>query len=248
LNFTIGYVISEGGKPVVQMSSVLDYHSDVVTSWRLKLDEAQAQYLAAAASFKQLLDDDSPADATNRLALTQAREAETQALDEYRRMLAIFAELTLEGKLPAERLSTGRLVSIVDDDESIRESVECCLRSSGYRVRSFPSAQTFLDSDALPQTECLILDVRIPGMDGLALLRRLRAVGHRLPVIFISSHDSARNRQRAALDGAFHFFSKPFNSNDFIQAVCSALASCSKPEPEHPDRQSATDDLTRRPA
>jgi FixJ family two-component response regulator len=236
---------------MLQTSPTLDFRTDTVTGWRVKLDEAQTRYLTAAGLFRQLVEENCQSPATGRTSLTEAREAEAAALTEYRRVLGIFAALTLEGKMPVERLRTGQLVSIIDDDESVRDSVECCLHSFGYRVRLFRSAQAFLDSDALLQTDCLVLDVRIPGMGGLELQHRLRVAGHRLPVIFISSHDSARNRQRAALEGALHFFSKPFNPGDFVEAVRSALAIGSKTDSdiaELSDEQSPKSDLSRRSA
>ena len=80
------------------------------------------------------------------------------------------------------------LISIVDDDESVRESLEGLLRSVGFRVEAFALAADFLNSQALDATDCLILDVRMPGMSGPELQRKLIASQHSIPIVFITAH------------------------------------------------------------
>jgi CheY-like chemotaxis protein len=202
-----------------------DNSLDVVTCWRLKLNEAQENYQTACECYRRMLEEDPRVPGTETAEMARARATETQALKEYRRTLSIFADLTLYGKLPAEPADTGTLISVVDNDISIRDALEGCLRSAGYRAKSFDSARAFLESDVLPRTDCLILDVHMPGMDGLELQERLRTAGLRFPIIFISAQENPRHRQRAAQGGAFDFFLKPFSSNHFIASVRAALES-----------------------
>ena len=149
------------------------------------------------------------------------------------RLLNTFADPRLHGKAPQEpsaASSTGvrsysetPQISIVDDDESVREATKTLLRSVGLRVATFDSAELFLDSGALEETECLILDVRMPGMDGLELQRRLRAGNSRVPVIFITAHDDDIRRRQAIEAGAVGFLRKPFDASALIRIVQGSL-------------------------
>jgi FixJ family two-component response regulator len=121
------------------------------------------------------------------------------------------------------------LISIIDDDESIRASTKALLRSVGYRARSFASADDFLNSGILGETECLILDVRMPGIDGLQLQRRLRNEGFRIPTIMVTGYDDRFLRQRALQWGAVNVLHKPFNAAFFLTVVQIAL----RGEPAH---------------
>jgi FixJ family two-component response regulator len=80
------------------------------------------------------------------------------------------------------------MISIVDDDESVRAATKSLLRSAGYQVETFASAELFLESGVLRETQCLILDVKMPGMDGLELQRRLYKAETRVPIIFVTAH------------------------------------------------------------
>src|ERR1700747_3895207 len=97
------------------------------------------------------------------------------------------------------------LISIVDDDDFLRNSLNNLLRSVGMRTHGFSSAEEFLNSNELHDTDCLLLDVRMPGMSGLDLQRQLRASNSRIPIVFITSHadDDARARALAAGGGGF---------------------------------------------
>jgi FixJ family two-component response regulator len=116
------------------------------------------------------------------------------------------------------------LISVVDDDDSVRESLEGLFRSVGFRVKVFPSAEAFLKLDNLSDIDCLILDVRMPGMDGLELQRRLIASHHKIPIIFVSAHESDRDvRARALRNGAVDFLGKPLTEDVLLRAVRAAL-------------------------
>ena len=122
------------------------------------------------------------------------------------------------------------VISIVDDDESIRDATKALLRSMGYRrVGTFASAEQFLDSGALGETECLILDVRMPGMDGLELQRRLKASDCGVPIIFVTAHDDEPIRRQAIEGGALDFFRKPFEASALVEAVETALRGHAEP-------------------
>ena len=166
-------------------------------------------------------------------AVALARDAESLALAEYTRVLHIFTELTAQGKMPEEEATrkfgpqvTGLglgVISIVDDDESIRAATKGLLRSVGYEVETFASADLFLESGALRETECLILDIRMPGIDGLELQRRLNVEECHVPVIFVTAHDDKTNRRNALEAGARAVFHKPFDAHELVAAIQSAL-------------------------
>jgi FixJ family two-component response regulator len=111
------------------------------------------------------------------------------------------------------------LVSVVDDDESVRESLPDLLKEFGFEVHAFSSAQEFLSSDSLGKTKCLILDVVMPGMTGLELQQELRHGGHEIPVIFISAQKDAAIREQAFRQGAVMFLCKPFSDTALLEAL-----------------------------
>jgi FixJ family two-component response regulator len=116
------------------------------------------------------------------------------------------------------------LLTIVDDDESIRASIKTLLRSVGYEVQTFASAHDLLKSGVVGQTECLILDVRMPGIDGLQLQRRLHDEGLLVPIIFVTAYDDSFVRRRAMECGAVDVLHKPFDATLFLAAVQTACA------------------------
>lgn len=120
-------------------------------------------------------------------------------------------------------MSAASLISIVDDDDSLRNSLNNLIRSVGFRVQGFASAEEFLNSNQLHDTACLILDVRMPGMSGLDLQRHLVAADCRLPIIFITSHGDGDARARALEAGAVDFLYKPFREEALLKAIDSAL-------------------------
>jgi FixJ family two-component response regulator len=117
----------------------------------------------------------------------------------------------------------GRMVSIVDDDASLRRSLRNLLMSAGLRAETFESAEVFLESGALGNTGCLVLDLRMPGMGGLGLLRRLADSGTRIPVIILTAHADDDMRQRMLQVGATAFLEKPVRGPALLQAIRSAL-------------------------
>ena len=116
-----------------------------------------------------------------------------------------------------------QMVSIVDDDESLRRSLRNLLESVGFRVEAFASAEAFLESIHQEQTGCLVLDLRMPGMNGFNLLRRLSSTGSRIPVIILTAHGDDEARQQSLQAGAVAFLSKPFNGKALLDAVRTAL-------------------------
>ena len=115
------------------------------------------------------------------------------------------------------------IISVVDDDQSVRESLHGLLRSVGFSVQIFASAEEFLSSDDLNKTDCLILDVRMPGITGIELQRRLRAQGCQIPIIFISAHADEETRNQALSGGAVAFLLKPLNEEMVLTALKTAL-------------------------
>ena len=117
------------------------------------------------------------------------------------------------------------LISVVDDDDSVRESLQGLIRSVGFAVKVFASAEEFLNSDHLRNTNCLILDVRMPGMNGLELQRQLAATDRKIPVIFITAHGDDEVRSRALNGGAVDYLLKPFSEEALLNAIDAALKS-----------------------
>ena len=116
------------------------------------------------------------------------------------------------------------LVSVVDDDVSVRKSLDRLIRSARLEVRAFASAEEFLNSDEPCNADCLIFDVRLPGMSGIELHRHLLASKCEVPVIFITAHASDdRARLEAASDWTVAYFTKPFNGDELLDAVEVAL-------------------------
>jgi FixJ family two-component response regulator len=123
------------------------------------------------------------------------------------------------------------LISVVDDSESVREAVRGLIRSVGYAVATFESAEDFLASASLAQTTCLILDVRMPGMDGIELQRRLAASEDRVPIVFITAHGDEASRIEAMTNGAVDYLRKPFSESALLDAVSRGINS--KQAPSH---------------
>ncbi|MGA7544497.1 MAG: response regulator [Methyloceanibacter sp.] len=117
------------------------------------------------------------------------------------------------------------MVSIVDDDESVRESTKSLVRSLGYAARTFPSAEEFLRSN-LDDTSCLILDVHMRGLSGIELQELLIAEGRRTPIIFVTAFTDERIRNQLLDAGAIGFLSKPVSDEKLISCLDSALTNC----------------------
>ena len=117
-----------------------------------------------------------------------------------------------------------RVVSIVDDDESLRRSVRNLLNSVGFRVETFESAEAFLESGDHGRTGCMVLDLRMPGMSGLDLLNHMTNTGSRIPVIILTAHSDDDARRRSLQAGAVAHLGKPFHGEALLGAVRKALA------------------------
>ena len=115
------------------------------------------------------------------------------------------------------------LISVVDDDESIRESLPDLLRIFGFAAQTFSSAEEFLASDRIGQTRCLILDVAMPGMTGPDLQRELRVRHQEIPIIFITAGRDQGVRPRLLKEGATECLFKPFSDSDLLDALNTAL-------------------------
>jgi FixJ family two-component response regulator len=121
-------------------------------------------------------------------------------------------------------LSRGSVITIIDDDESVRESLPDLLREMGFCVQAFASAEAFLASGVRPGLRILILDVAMPGMSGLDLQKELAARGDAARIIFMTGHGSERIRQRVLNAGAVACLFKPFTESDLVTALRRALA------------------------
>jgi FixJ family two-component response regulator len=124
------------------------------------------------------------------------------------------------------------VVSIIDDDMSVRAATSRLVRSHGYRVLAFSSADDFLKSKHLDDTWCVIADVQMSGTSGIDLQRWLRAHGRSLPMIFITAFPEENIRARALESGAVGFLSKPFEGQKLMECVDSALRMCGRRLPE----------------
>jgi len=138
----------------------------------------------------------------------------------------VSAILTRLGHLPGRRREVSlmtelSLVSVVDDDESVRESLPDLLKEFGYAVKAFASAEEFLASDCIGRTGCLILDIAMPGMSGPDLRQELKLRGQKIPIIFITANQAARPRvlEQGAVDCLF----KPFSDAALLNALHAAF-------------------------
>jgi FixJ family two-component response regulator len=120
-------------------------------------------------------------------------------------------------------ISKRALVSVVDDDESVRESLPDLLRQFGFAAEAFSSAEAFLASDFVGETNCLILDIAMPGMSGFDLQKELTRRRQRIPIVFITAHGDSTVRPRALAEGAVECLFKPFSETALFDALNVAL-------------------------
>ena len=116
-------------------------------------------------------------------------------------------------------------VAIIDDDDSIRDSLQGLFKAVELPAEAFASAEEFLNSGQKSQISCLITDIRMPGMSGLDLQARLNAENCRIPIIFITAHGDTKMRMQALRAGAVEFLAKPFNDEALLESVRAALES-----------------------
>jgi FixJ family two-component response regulator len=131
------------------------------------------------------------------------------------------------------RVAEAPVISIIDDDPSVRTATARLLRSMGFSAHAFASAQEFLSSPQLKETSCVIADVEMPGMNGVELQDYLVANGHPTPIIFITAFPHERVRERAMKAGAVDFLSKPFDEARLLECVEEALAKRRNAVPRH---------------
>ena len=115
------------------------------------------------------------------------------------------------------------LVAIVDDDELFRRSIERLVRSAGFNVATFGSAEDFLEHADLDRTACVILDMKLPGMNGLELQQRLITRPRPMPIVFVSAHEEAIMRANALRAGAIAFLKKPFDNSTLLDALSRSI-------------------------
>jgi FixJ family two-component response regulator len=115
------------------------------------------------------------------------------------------------------------VITVIDDDESIRSSLQDLVQSLGFVVATFESAEDFLRSGCLATTACVVTDVRMPGMSGIELQARLIADGDKTPIVFVTSYPEEAIRARALKAGALGFLRKPFNDDSLIECLSRAL-------------------------
>jgi FixJ family two-component response regulator len=115
------------------------------------------------------------------------------------------------------------VITIVDDDESVRQALMSLMRALGFACEAYPCAEDFLRSGRLHRTACLIADVRMPGMTGIELHRHLVASGHPIPTILVTAHQDEEGRTRALNAGVICYLAKPFNEDDLLGCIHAAL-------------------------
>ncbi len=132
-------------------------------------------------------------------------------------------------------------VAIVDDDPSAREGLSSLLRSAGFRVETFGSAQEFLDREQLEAPTCLILDLQLPGLNGLDLQKRMAESGVDVPIVFLSGHGNIPASVQAIKAGAVHFLTKPFDEEELFQAIGEAVNRDSRTRQQRSDMRDLRD-------
>jgi FixJ family two-component response regulator len=113
-------------------------------------------------------------------------------------------------------------IVIIDDDVLVRQALGDCVESAGYAAKGFGSAEEFLASAASDDAACLIVDMELPGINGLELQAKLAGTGSRAPIVFVTAHGTEANRKRATTQGAAGFLSKPVRREDLLTAVIAA--------------------------
>jgi FixJ family two-component response regulator len=124
---------------------------------------------------------------------------------------------------PSAKLTVNPVVYVVDDDISVREALSSLIRSAGLRVETFSSAREFLGQSPSDGPSCLVLDVRLPDLNGLALQQELAAVKNQIPIIFITGHGDIPMSVRAMKAGAMEFLTKPFENQELLDAIQEAI-------------------------
>ena len=122
-------------------------------------------------------------------------------------------------------LARSPVISIIDDDASVRAALGSLVRSLGYTAHTFESAESFLHSRDMAETSCIVTDIQMPGMSGLDLQSRLQAAGRAIPMVFITAFPAEHLRVRAEAGGAIGFLAKPFDGQAMARLLISAVGS-----------------------
>jgi FixJ family two-component response regulator len=130
---------------------------------------------------------------------------------------------TVHSALQEQLKTKANLICLVDDDESIRRTMTLLIQSFGFQAAVFDSAESLLNSGQLQETSCLILDLQMPGINGLQLQCHLAAQGYKIPIIFITAYDSKESRQQALHAGAVAFLGKPFDDELLLETIHTAV-------------------------
>ncbi|MFC1828406.1 response regulator transcription factor [Thermodesulfobacteriota bacterium] len=117
----------------------------------------------------------------------------------------------------------GITICVVDDNPSVCKALSRLIKSAGFSVITYVSAHKFLDDGHAEGSDLLVLDVRMPGMNGLDLQNHLAASGHKIPIVFITAHKNGITQKKAMAAGAVAFLQKPFGENDLLEAICKGL-------------------------
>jgi FixJ family two-component response regulator len=136
----------------------------------------------------------------------------------------VWARSIASASIRDQRLTKPSIISVIDDDEAVREATGQLIQSLGYAVATFASAAEYLHSGRVSDTACLVADVQMPGMSGIELQQRLIADGHRIPVIFMTAFPKERMRVQLLSLGAFGYLRKPFSDSCLITCLDKALA------------------------
>jgi FixJ family two-component response regulator len=145
------------------------------------------------------------------------------------RPVPLFVNLTADSRKRSTRMNQNRIkVAVVDDDESFASALERRFRLVGFAVSTYSSAEAFLASTTLPHPDCLVLDFQLGGMSGLDLQRKLGQLGARVPIIFVTGHDSPTLRTEAEQAGCSAFFLKPVPTQLLLEAINKAVNPASR--------------------
>ena len=146
-------------------------------------------------------------------------------------------DLLLEMSVDKPRPESKAIVFVVDDDASIREALESLVHSAGFEVETFASAQDFLDHRKADGPSCLVLDVRLPGLSGLDLQKRIVEANREIPIVFITGHGDVPTSVRAMKAGAVEFLIKPFSDQDLLEAIQQAIKRDQSARQQHAEMQ-----------
>jgi FixJ family two-component response regulator len=134
-----------------------------------------------------------------------------------------------------ESRQSNATIAIVDDDPGVREGLSSLMRSAGWQVETFASAQEFMARPGVEAPSCLVLDLQLPGLSGLDLQKRMAEVGVEIPIVFLTGHGNIPDSVQAMKAGAVEFLTKPFDEQDLLQAIQEAIERDRRTRQQHAD-------------